>query len=287
MIFALFRKLFHGTKFQETQIFGLLYRLYVRFLQKGLRREEELVFVPFRGLTFAIERGDITILPTLVKGTYESAEINLVLNQISQSTTFIDVGANIGVYSALLARSPLVDRVICIEPNPRTVSVLKSNLTQLDEVVRQKCEVLEVAISNTVGSANFLFSKYHGTGRLSSSSELSFDITVPVQTLDLLSDKYAFANPVMLKIDVEGFEPNVILGARRFLVTHKPDILVEVCRSNSDRVGTTWNEAIRLLSENYPHATVIGSSGTFSGDSDVILKGALRDGRLHNCFFSA
>jgi FkbM family methyltransferase len=130
---------------------------------------------------------------------------------------FVDVGANIGWHALHAARHEPVEAVIAFEPDPFNAWLLDRNLTEngIDKVIVSACAVgaeRGVARLNRYKAANLgrhsVITDYgHGSRR------------VPLVDLDGALDDLGFGErPVaMLKVDVEGFEPAVIAGARRTL----------------------------------------------------------------------
>lgn len=115
---------------------------------------------------------------------------------------FVDVGANVGIYSVLAA--DIGASVIAVEPNQAAASVLQQNLA----MNRANAEVYIAALSDRAGTV-FFDSESDATGHIS-----SHGVPVACQTLDeLLGDRVAAG----VKIDVEGAERLVLEGATRAL----------------------------------------------------------------------
>ena len=100
--------------------------------------------VNFRGLDLVVEGRDITLLPTLIDQTYEKYEIDWFLQLITSNSgkkLFIDVGANIGVYTTL-ATKYYQNNVYCIaiEPDSRNLIKLKINIETNDLSERKHFE---------------------------------------------------------------------------------------------------------------------------------------------------
>jgi len=136
--------------------------------------------------------------------------------------TVVDVGANVGQFA--VASTKLFDNaeIIPIEPDPRVADVLRRNL---DPEVRGN--VLVTAVGSNIGIANF---NVNCDSQVSSLLQLGPDriqsfpdstvvetIAVPVSTLDVLFERRDLSFPILLKIDVQGFEDRVVAGAKWFL----------------------------------------------------------------------
>ena len=124
----------------------------------------------------------------------------------------MDVGANVGAYS--LRAASIGMKVYAFEPNPENVKVLKRNT----EINRLSIELLECALGSSEGNA-----KLSPNGAL---SRVSADGAVPVQVRTL--DSFDLPTVDLLKVDVEGYELEVLKGAAETLERSHPDIIIEV-----------------------------------------------------------
>jgi FkbM family methyltransferase len=123
----------------------------------------------------------------------------------------LDVGANTG-YSATWF-STIADRVVAFEPNPENVRLLREHLR-----IRRipNVQVIESAVSDRSGSATLYCkprSGHHSLGDIGASETLG-TIEVPCTTIDAFMDQSRIDRVALLKIDVEGFEPEVLNGAK-------------------------------------------------------------------------
>ncbi len=131
------------------------------------------------------------------------------IEQIDSPATIIDVGAHHGAYAVVLGRllqkSGQRGKIIAIEPNPVSYSVLKRNieLNKLQHIVF--CE--PVAVADKAGLMHISLRDVQSGISADPTSD-----TVPVQvvTLDMLIEKYGITNVDLLQIDVEGAELPVL-----------------------------------------------------------------------------
>lgn len=160
--------------------------------------------------------------------------------------SFLDVGANIGLYSwhALDACPDL--HVAAFEPDPRNVQLLKRTSQKWGV---QNLIVHAQAASNALGTASFsqdLLSS--ATGSLEQ-SEPSFaeqhygqracNIRVATTTLDLATKD--MPPPALVKIDVEGHEQAVLEGASELLERSRPILLIESFGERAEAVRNILN----------------------------------------------
>lgn len=196
-------------------------RTYVRRLQ---RRRHPLKFllarllwqstaVSYVPLTIRRERYRLRFFPSKLSADYwadpdqERAEERLLKAYLRPGDTVVDVGANIGTET--LTASALVGetgRVYAIEPQPRIFRFLEQNiaLNGFANIVP-----LGVAVSETEGTVTL------ATGLLDTSNMVvaGGGQAVPARPLDRILEPYAPARIDLLKIDVEGFECEVLRSA--------------------------------------------------------------------------
>jgi FkbM family methyltransferase len=146
-----------------------------------------------------------------------------------------DVGANIGVISLILARR-FPDRVIhAFEPNPSSVRSLRKNISQnqADNVI-----VRDVAVGAKQEKVLFDANpRDRGTAR--KVNEKSRHVRqVACVTLDSYVEEYGIEKVSLLKIDVEGYEKEVIKGARRLLDEKRIGLVYfEICPALARKAG--------------------------------------------------
>lgn len=155
-------------------------------------------------------------------------------------TSFIDIGANIGYYSLLIAEEETVKNVFAYEPMPSTYNELRKNVKKnnLDDVIN--CSTL--ALSDEEGTSNMdVISELSGRNSLSSTAihrtaTVKRNVHVKTSTVDNLFD--ISANRIALKIDVEGHELQVLHGAINLLKNNTTIIQIEILDAHNDREAT-------------------------------------------------
>jgi FkbM family methyltransferase len=131
--------------------------------------------------------------------------------------TVLDVGANVGQFAVAAAELLPVERVHCFEPVPETVAGLRRTTARLPAV-----QVHAVALGDTSGEIDFRVNRHsHSSSalRLSAAHVAAFPDArevaverVPVRTLDDVLAGVPLSGPVLLKLDVQGYELRVLRG---------------------------------------------------------------------------
>ncbi len=180
-----------------------------------------------------------------------------VLNMILQPpVTFLDVGANVG-FVTLLACSKVrlkEGRIVahCFEPDPGVFTWLSGNQnlnSSLFEIVANPC-----AVGAVEGEGELTISARSGWSTMAHEPPGGFSFlpkagktTVRVTTLDSYCREHGLS-PTVIKIDVEGFEKEVLAGARTILERSRPYLLIEINPLRLAAAGTSGEELILQLS---------------------------------------
>ena len=157
----------------------------------------------------------------LLKSKSES-ELALVAILCRPNQIALDIGASRGLYSARMAIWS--KEVICFEPHPSSSRLLKETVAK----VFPSMTVHSVALSNQNGLESFKF-EFLDPGRsriiYTDSEKGNFGVRmVPVKTLDI----FQLGNISLIKIDVEGFEFEVLEGALETIKKSRPAIIIEI-----------------------------------------------------------
>jgi FkbM family methyltransferase len=161
-------------------------------------------------------------------GSYEAENSNWVLENFANKKAgalFVDVGANFGWYSLILSVCADVSgRVISIEPEPENLRLLKKNI---DTNNAHNITVIASGVGASEGSAELALNDQWNPGMHSLRKDLNPTNTVKIKisTLDsLLKD---FPGEIdLLKMDIEGFEVDALMGASETLARTK-NVMIE------------------------------------------------------------
>jgi FkbM family methyltransferase len=148
--------------------------------------------------------------------------------QAPPDSTVVDIGANVGVFAVWAARRLRAGRIVAVEPSSEAVRALLANL---DRNGVTGASVLQVAVGGTPGEATL---RRRGPGAMSTlferdlyGSDFHAVGSVRVVTLDDLFGLLAVERCDLLKIDAEGAEYDILLGARPETLAKLHHIAVE------------------------------------------------------------
>jgi FkbM family methyltransferase len=167
--------------------------------------------VPFVGdSVLLVSRGMTGATGNVYVGLHECDDMGFFLHFLRPGDLFLDVGANVGTYT-VLAASAARSRCIAVEPIPSTFGRLMDNvrINRLETLVETHCVALG-ASGGTLRFSTDLDTRNHAVAEDYAGAKQLVDVAA----LDeLLGERV----PVAMKIDVEGFEREVLRGAPRFL----------------------------------------------------------------------
>jgi FkbM family methyltransferase len=216
------------------------------------------------GVRLFVDLSDHVIGLNIVRGRYESEEVDFARSVLRPGDTAIDAGAHIGFFTMQMAAAVgATGRVYAFEPFDANADLLERSITENrfeDRVVVQRAAVGAAAGSATLtfpvetlnsGGAYLL---REGTSLLAGNQKKE----VPLVALDGLDIR----RPVrFIKMDVEGAEPQVIKGAARILREDRPVILSELHPTQLDRAsGVTADEfLVQIRALGYRAQTIDGA----------------------------
>jgi FkbM family methyltransferase len=185
-------------------------------------------------------------------GTYEILETRILQTLARTSKVIIDIGANVGYYTVLLAKSQPVDGFLhAFEPFPAsydvtTRSVAKNNLAD-------KVTVSQTGLSDNSGKSIIYIPETSGTSAASMKvlhpEETNLEFEIVLETLDSYIQKNNLTNVDLIKIDVEGAELFAIRGGWETIRANRPVVFAELLRKWSAGFGYHPNEVIEMFKQ--------------------------------------
>ena len=155
-------------------------------------------------------------------GVYEKAETKFFQTACHSGMTFLDVGANIGYYTALGARAVGPNgKVIALEPDPESFKYLEQTIAAN---AVGNVQAFPIAASDVPATLPLYISRDNrGDNRLYQPGADWPKIEVEAQPIDALLAENDIETLDFIKIDVQGYEPKVIAGLRD-TITRSPKL---------------------------------------------------------------
>ena len=163
------------------------------------------------------------------KNSHDRESLDLWHEITKKEGTFIDVGAHTGLYTLTAMKANKENNVICFEPYFMNLSRLITNL-RLNGLIKNVSPILG-AISDFDGKSKFKITtekSYMSKGGKISEEGLDID----VHQLDTLYFDKLEKKINGMKIDTEGEDYKVLLGAENIIKKYEPEIIIEVREEN-------------------------------------------------------
>ena len=206
-------------------------------------------------VTLRLDPEDLVSYMILSSGKYENPSFSMLREHLSPGATFVDVGADFGIYS--LRAGPIVGRaghVIAVEPNPESIRLLETNIAANHA---RMIAVAPVACSDTETTLDLYVSPHRNSGETSLSKTnasqegaVSRSYKVRARPLDDIIRESGVTRVDAIKIDVEGAEYLVLRGARQTLNRFHPMLLVEIVEHQLRAMNTSSTELRDFLQAN-------------------------------------
>lgn len=213
------------------------FQAFIRFLkwQISTKINPYPIVYPFtEKALLIIEKGMPIATGNLYCGLFEFEEMSFLLHFLRPDDLFIDIGSNVGPYT-LLASAHVGASSISIEPVPSVYENLLRNIS-INKVL-DKVNAYNIALGSKKGSV-YITNDLDAMNHVVSGSEDN-KISVPLVKLDdLLSSSKI---PELIKIDVEGFETEVIKGAD--LTLNDPKLKAIIIETNGLGSRYGFNDA--------------------------------------------
>ena len=151
---------------------------------------------------------------------YEKSESKFIKSSCFEGMNILDIGANIGYYTALFSQLAGVNgTVIAVEPDEESYKYLTKSVNSFNY---KNVFSFRLAASDTKQKLPLYISKDNrGDNRLYSTNQKRNSIIVECLTVDELLKENDIKNLDLIKIDVQGYEPKVLKGMRNIVKSSK------------------------------------------------------------------
>jgi FkbM family methyltransferase len=203
--------------------------------QIGSRLLPGAAIMPFVNDTvLVISPGMTGATQNIYTGLHEFEDCGFLLHLLRSNDLFVDIGANVGVYT-VLAAGAVGTTAVAIEPLPDTFAKLLTNLraNRLDG----KAKPHNIGLGRSESTLRFTTDKDTMNHVITDENWSGPSLEVQVRTLDAVLEGQT---PALIKIDVEGWESEVLAGAEATL--RHPSLLALIVEMNGQDAALNSNE---------------------------------------------
>lgn len=218
---------------------------YIAFhLKQFMIGNKPAVYHFIENIHFYASIGEAGIVGNIYTGLADFEEMAFLLHFLNPDDLFIDIGANVGAYT-LLASGVCKSNSIAIEPIPATFKRLQRNINLNNLEHRVSC--LNFGMGNEETFLYFTDTPHSVMNRVVpiNAPLSSKHVKIKVIPLDMLLQQYQ--TPSLVKIDVEGYEMEVLKGASVCLQHYNLKAIIIELNQSGIRYGTDDKDVIDYL----------------------------------------
>ena len=166
---------------------------------------------------------------TNTPGLPEEDVVRLILATVKNDSWQVDVGANLGYISLIMALLARKGNIFSFEPAPKTFSLLKLNIKQNNF---KNVKIFNYGLSDSAKSALLTQAENNTAGGFVN-TEIPKDIKghinekIELRKLDQEYAQLGIKKCELLKVDIEGHEASFLKGAKKFISEFKPFAIIE------------------------------------------------------------
>lgn len=215
--------------------------------------QTKVLYQSLRGFGLYLDLRDSSVSGSIfLKDKFEPYVEKELLSLVNPDEHFVDVGANVAWFSMIIGyhmeQSNGKGKVWAFEANPKLFELVCASV--VTQGLTHRINPRNVAVSETYGLLPLLVPTEHAAGGVVMSKEQSeedaeFGTLMKVPALpmdDLLADIDGRIG--LMKMDIEGHEPQALRGAREVIMEHKPTIVIEI---NEPSMNMSSGESVEGL----------------------------------------
>ena len=197
------------------------------------------------GILYLLDLSRVIDVNIFLRGQWEKETILFMKRTVNLGDVIIEAGSNIGAHSFILAK--LVGEkgeIFCFEPTDYAFARLRANslLNDFSNIIFEK-KILSDN-KNTLSIARMLSDFHH-----EESYNVKEDISkVPVTSIDEYSTDFSRLD--LIKIDVDGYDFRVLLGASNAIKKFKPKVMIELAEFTLKSAGDSIQNILDFFSQN-------------------------------------
>jgi FkbM family methyltransferase len=220
---------------------------------RGLVGLGDRVEVTRDGLRYDLDLSQAIDLTIFVMGRFEPSTVAAFRRHVKPGATVLDIGANIGAHTLQLARLVGADgRVLSFEPTDFAFAKLRRNLDLNPQIARQATALqyfLTAADANTLPDS--LYSSW-SLPRTPGAHEKHLGLRMATAgargaTLDRVLADQGVARVDLVKLDVDGFECDVLAGANNMIGRDRPTFVMEIMPYGLVEQGASLEQLLNVF----------------------------------------
>lgn len=208
---------------------------------------------------------------------FAEPEINGLVRLVKPGDSVVDVGAALGMYTVPLAYlTGPSGRVDSFDPQPRnyhTVRIMRRAIGASQGKIRRLALGPEAGTGEIVVPIIFnlpIFGHGHISQGSNDGTRRLHRVSTEIDTIDAWVQRESIARVSFIKIDVEGFEPSVIAGARATIDRDRPSLLMEIEDRHLVRYERTAAGFLEEIAKRWPDYRIYTWSGTDWSEVDHV-----------------
>lgn len=157
---------------------------------------------------------------------------NIILKHLKENVVYLDIGANLGMRSLCALSNE--QKTIMFEPN---VEVAKINKERCDLNNFTNYIIIQKGVSNKSGVVNFSIDDSSYKSSINPSENTTVVRNTSIETISLddwISEFPDIQKNIFVKVDIEGHELELTLGAKKFLSYYSPTFIMEINQKGSN-----------------------------------------------------
>jgi FkbM family methyltransferase len=181
--------------------------------------------------TLYLNPNDPVLSGALTLNVYEKSEIHFFKEYCRDKMTFIDIGGNIGLYSALAIHTLNKNgKIVTLEPHPESFALLSKNIEvnkkERGETNAPQIDLFQMAASAKSGKKELALNPDNkADNRLSEAPEEWESIPIEAKSMDELLEEQQISEVNFVKMDVQGYEHRILNGFMETL-RHSPKTII-------------------------------------------------------------
>lgn len=217
---------------------------------RKLKENGETATIPVTDNAFLKIYTDSVLSEAIYIGRFENAELDFVKRYLRKDDVFLDIGANVGLFSVVGA-SIVGDtgHVYSFEPVKKTYERLIENirLNNFKNVTGINAGLSDSNGALSMSTSNDGYDAWNSFGTPSAGSNYNKE-ELPVFSLDAWINEHNIKGANLIKIDVEGWEYKVLTGGEALFSSElAPDLLVEFTEKNCQSSGYSCGDLYDYL----------------------------------------